>query len=138
MIDRFVGDYRWLSNFWPVEIEYSGLIYRSVESAYVASKTVDQSIRKHIQELPTSGKAKRFGKSIECRKGWDNMKSGYMFGFLEDKFKPETELAQKLIDTGNRYIIEGNDHGDTFWGVCNGEGKNVLGNHLMKIRDGLI
>lgn len=32
-------------------------------------------------------------------------------------------------------IIEVNNWGDTYWGVCNGIGDNHLGKILMKIRD---
>lgn len=37
--------------------------------------------------------------------------------------------------TGDAELIEGNNWGDTFWGVCNGRGENMLGKLLMEIRD---
>ena len=37
--------------------------------------------------------------------------------------------------TGDRVLVEGNDWGDTYWGMCNGEGKNYLGKMLMSIRE---
>jgi predicted NAD-dependent protein-ADP-ribosyltransferase YbiA (DUF1768 family) len=40
-----------------------------------------------------------------------------------------------LIDTGNEELCEFNTWGDTFYGVCNGVGKNILGKLLMEIRD---
>ena len=46
----------------------------------------------------------------------------------------DTVLAQKLIETGNAKLVEGNCWGDKFWGVCKGEGKNNLGLILMKVR----
>ena len=32
-------------------------------------------------------------------------------------------------------IVEDNDWGDRFWGICNCEGQNNLGKILMEIRD---
>ena len=43
-------------------------------------------------------------------------------------------LKQRLLNTGNAMLIEGNDWNDTFWGVCNGKGQNHLGKLLMEIR----
>ena len=45
--------------------------------------------------------------------------------------------AAFLLDTGDLYIEETNSWGDTFWGVCEGKGQNVLGNILMGIRTDL-
>ena len=60
-----------------------------------------------------------------------------MYELLKQKYKPNTILANKLICTGNSVIIEGNNWGDTFWGVCNGVGENQLGLLLMRIREEL-
>ena len=57
--------------------------------------------------------------------------------FLRRKFAPGTEMARKLLGTGNAHLAEGNNWGDTFWGTVNGEGQNVLGVLLMRIRDEL-
>ena len=36
--------------------------------------------------------------------------------------------------TGNAVLVEKNDWGDTFWGVCSGKGENYLGRLLMQVR----
>ena len=36
--------------------------------------------------------------------------------------------------TRDRVLIEGNDWGDTFWGMTDGEGENHLGKILMRVR----
>lgn len=46
-------------------------------------------------------------------------------------------MRARLLETGDAMLIEGNTWGDTFWGVCNGQGLNVLGNLLMEIRQEL-
>ena len=53
---------------------------------------------------------------------------------LKIKYSNE-ELKQKLLATQNLYLEETNTWGDTFWGVCNGKGYNMLGHLTMAIRD---
>jgi predicted NAD-dependent protein-ADP-ribosyltransferase YbiA (DUF1768 family) len=129
---QFRGEYRFLSNFYPVNIEYEGIEYPSVEHAYQACKSVDDNIRLEISKM-TTGKAKEFGKTIKYREDWVDVKVPLMKNLLLLKFQNE-ELKQKLISTGDDFIVEGNDWGDTFWGVCNGRGHNMLGVLLMYVR----
>ena len=137
-IESFTGKYRWMSNFHPVDIPFEGRTYMSVEAAYVAAKTLDETERKFIHSLPTSGKCKAFGRNgITLRYDWDHIKLGVMEQLLREKFKERTDLATRLIETGDCEIIEGNWWGDTFWGVCKGKGENHLGRLIMKIRSEL-
>lgn len=43
MIDKFDGEYDFLSNFYPCDIKFEGLLYNSNEAAYQAAKTIDAS-----------------------------------------------------------------------------------------------
>lgn len=61
------------------------------------------------------------------------MKLAHMEMFVEEKFK-EPELRQWLLATGDAKLVEGNQHGDRFWGVYNDVGENHLGRILMKVR----
>lgn len=133
-IESFSGANRFLSNFWPCEVEFEGMIFRSVEAGYVASKTLDLEIRKQVQQLDTSGKCKAFGKTIILRPDWKDVKLKVMEYLLRQKFKKGSELGNKLVETFPKILIEGNTWNDTFWGICNNEGKNHLGKLLMKIR----
>ena len=138
MIDLFRGDYFFLSNFYPCIITISKETYASVEHAYQALKSTDPKVRLPFQnpEL-TPGKAKRMGKSIILRDNWNLIKVDVMHTLVLKKFK-DKELARKLINTYPEELIEGNPWGDTFWGICNGEGQNNLGKILMIVRDNLI
>lgn len=159
MIERFWEQYRWLSNFWEVEIEFDGITYPSVEHYYVAMK-VDkpqkikleinkkladvymdiQQLREHISKIDTASKVKKFGQEqISVRKDWDDLKISVMKYGLEQKYSQEP-FRTKLIETGNEYIQEGNVWNDTHWGVNldTGEGKNILGKMIMKIREDLL
>lgn len=130
-IREFRGDYCFLSNFYPVEVTYDGYTYLNNESAFQAQK--DLSRRNEFTNLsPTS--AKRLGRRVNLRSDWEQIKLSIMEEILRCKFDQHPDLKEKLINTGDRLLIEGNTWNDTFWGVCKGKGQNHLGLLLMKIR----
>lgn len=133
MISKFSGKYRFLSNFWPVEIAYEDITYPSVEHAYQASKSLDKKLRQGISKLQTPGSAKRKGRELTLRKDWEDIKTQIMYDLLLLKFA-YPDLRENLIATNDLKLVEGNHWGDTFWGVCNGKGNNYLGKLLMQIR----
>lgn len=135
-IDKFKDKYFWLSNFHPVTIEMDGDLYPTVEHAYQALKTIDPTWRARIRWATTPGKAKRLGREAPLRTDWDYMKIGVMYCLLTTKFA-YPQLKQRLLDTNDDELIEGNEWGDTFWGQCKGEGDNWLGRLLMDVRHGL-
>jgi ribA/ribD-fused uncharacterized protein len=136
-IESFQGEFRWLSNFWPCEVELDGILYPSTENAYQAAKTLDLEVRSFFVTC-TPAKAKRKAKSLVIRDDWDMVKVNIMRDLISQKFTVHNELGKKLIDTFPREIIEGNTWNDTFWGVCNGVGKNILGRLLMQRREELV
>lgn len=137
MITEFRGQYRWLSNFWPATVTWWKHVYPTVEHAYQAAKTVNEEDRRRIAEAPTAAAAKQIGKTVTQRPDWEEVKVAVMAQLLVQKFAAGGQLAQKLLDTGDQEIVEGNNWGDTFWGVCRGKGQNNLGKLLMKIREDL-
>jgi ribA/ribD-fused uncharacterized protein len=136
VIFGFFGEYRFLSNFWPVPrgVYFEGLYYSSVEHAYQAGKTMDIAQRKAILRAPSALDAKSIGKHIVIRPGWDDLKLLHMEGCLRNKFKRETQL----VKTGTAKLVENNTWNDRFWGKCRGAGKNHMGLILMDIREDLI
>lgn len=136
-ITEFKGEFWWLSNFSPSKVILDGYEYPSVEHAYQAAKTVDPNERKQVRDAPGPGQAKKLGRKVAMREDWEQAKIGVMESMLRQKFDPESELAKKLLETGDGQLVEGNFWGDTFWGVCKGVGKNNLGKLLMKIRGDL-
>ena len=46
-------------------------------------------------------------------------------------------MKSMLLNTEDSILIEGNNHGDKFWGQVKGEGMNMLGKLLMEVRDDL-
>lgn len=57
-----------------------------------------------------------------------------MEDLLREKFQRK-DLKQKLLDTGDAELIEGNTWGDTYWGMVGNKGHNHLGRLLMKVRE---
>lgn len=136
-IESFSGTYRFLSNFWMVEVMLYDVMYKSVEHAYQAAKSVDEAYKKAIQEAPTPGEAKRLGKKAPLRPDWEQVKIDFMRYLVSYKFTMHHDLGKKLLATGHKELVEGNTWGDKFWGVCNGEGQNWLGRILMETRERL-
>ena len=133
-ITSFNDEHRFLSNFWPAEVELDGDIYTSVEHAYQAAKTLDRVGRIVIQRASSAGVAKKLGQTLPLRPNWDTMKFDIMTMLVFDKFRHHSSLRKQLLATGERELIEGNHWGDTYWGVCRGKGTNHLGNILMAVR----
>lgn len=136
MIDRFDGDYAFLSNFYPSSIFDSndGFTYPTVEHFFQAKKSVILKEREMISKAETPGKAKRMGRKVQLRSDWEDIKLFVMEDALRRKFSKQ-RLRAALLATGDEELIEGNWWGDTFWGVCDGIGENNLGKLLMKIRE---
>lgn len=135
-IVSFTGKYRFLSNFYPSKVLYDGEQCRTVEHAYQAAKAVKSNDRLMIRLADTPGQAKRVGRKVQLREHWEEVKVPIMLQLLKQKFG-DRALGDKLLATDDAQLIEGNSWGDTYWGVCNGVGTNVLGTLLMQVRDEL-
>jgi hypothetical protein len=133
-IAEFQGEYRFLSNFWPAEVEFEGITYPSVEHAYQSAKTLDIDERKRIAALPTPVEAKRAGRAVTLRSDWERVKFDVMERCVRDKFTRHPELCERLLATGEAELEEGNTWGDRVWGVYEGQGENRLGKILMQLR----
>lgn len=137
-IMEFRGNYAFLSNFWMAHFEYEGIQWLSAEAAYQAMKIEDALVWKYMAGL-TAGDAKKYGKRLNIRKDWNDIKIRKMTDVVFCKFSQNDYLKTMLLDTGDREIIEGNNWGDTYWGKINtnGEwhGRNELGRILMYVRD---
>lgn len=134
MIDSFSGEYRFLSNFYPSTLVWDGRIWKTSEHAYQAAKSLDEVDRILVHTCDTPGQAKRMGRKITLRPDWKQVKLNIMREIIIAKFEQNDDLCQKLIDTGEQELVEGNTWGDTFWGVCRGRGQNHLGKILMAYR----
>jgi len=134
LIDKFRGEYAFLSNFFPTLTEFEGLTYLSSEAAYQAAKTTDEKIRMNFIQM-TGAESKRYGKTITLRDDWEDIKLDVMREVIFNKFSSNKELRDKLLKTGEAKLVEGNTWGDSWWGIYSGTGENWLGRILMEVRD---
>jgi len=137
-IKSFRGKNGFLSNFYECDVLYDGINYKSSEAAFQAQKCVDFEERKIFADL-TAAEAKKLGRKVKLRKDWAHIKYSIKEGVVKAKFQQNPDLAKMLIDTGDAPLVEGNNWGETIWGVDSktGIGSNYLGIILMDIRDEL-
>lgn len=133
IIDRFYGEYEFLSNFHLAPVMYEGQMYRSSEAAFQAAKVCDPEKRIPFTTMD-SYTAKKAGRKVTLRHDWNEIRDQVMYRICLDKFTRNPKLREKLLATGDALLIEGNHWKDTYWGVCDGVGQNKLGNTLMHIR----
>ena len=86
-IISFRGPYRWLSNFFSCKLKYEGLHY------------------------PTRGETKR---AVPRPADWRVRSLSVMAQLIDQKFN-QPFFRGKLLATGDRFIVEGNSHGDVFF-----------------------
>lgn len=149
---EFQGEYRWLSNFTKVPVQYGGFLYPSTEHAYMAAKVESEETtftdwkgqqrkwREWVRspEAKRPGTVKKMSRFVPLREDWETRKVGVMLKLLRQKFAQEPFRTQ-LLGTGTAVIQEGNRWGDVFWGVDlrTGKGENILGKLIMQVRDEL-
>lgn len=136
MIDSFSGEHEFLSNFWTGhQVVVAGLKFISSEHAFQAMKSEEFTDKLQVQACKTPGQAKRMGRKIKLRPDWEEIKLKVMLDVVRAKFGQNPELMSLLLATGDRQLVEGNNHGDRFWGTVDGVGENHLGKILMRVRD---
>lgn len=110
VVNRFKGEYDFLGNRYPCGFVWQGVSYGSVDAAFRAL-------------------------SARCR-SQDEMLE-FMESLVQAKFYGNPGLMRRLLDTGNRTLINGNQKKELFWGVdlYSWLGENRLGKIIMEIRD---
>lgn len=143
-----------LSNFedkHPIKLD-NGLIALTAEHYFQAYKHINNKLlyNKILQVRTKTGKispnnARKLGKgSSKTGVGrlsqdeiivWNKNRSNIMYKILIAKFTQHNDLKNILLNTGNSILIE-NAPWDSYWGIGkNGNGENMLGKILMKVRD---
>jgi len=137
-VDRFRGEYHFLSNFYAAALDFDGLHYLNSEAAYQAQKCCSDAERERFTALQPL-EAKVLGRTVLLREDWDDVCVGLMARVLRAKFEQNPELAALLLATGDAVLVEANTWGDLFWGADarTGEGENHLGRLLMALREEL-
>lgn len=156
VIDSFRGEYRFLSNHYPSDIDMSYVWQPRItfkmptaEHAFQSLKAIHSGLEDsekmvwlwRIVGLTDPADAKHYGSKgmIEINPiQWDRMSEYYMGRVQQQKYLQNPELADRLIATGDAALIEGNTWGDRIWGQVDGVGENKLGHVLMQVRAQLV
>jgi len=134
------GKYFPLDNFYIAPFEYQGKEYQTCEHAFQSMKTMDLVQREKIRLCQTPGEAKGLGQLVPMRLDWEIIKYEVMYEIVREKMVKYKAIAELLLSTGNREIVEGNNWDDNCWGNCicakckDIPGRNCLGIILMRIR----
>lgn len=138
-INKFRGDYAFLSNFYPAPVSYMGQTYANNEAAFQAQKTLSAKEQRQfcIFRMHNPSDAKKLGRNLTLRPDWEKVKIRLMYEICMCKFMQNPELRDKLLATGDCILIEGNLWGDRYWGMVDGFGENHLGLILMDKREKL-
>jgi ribA/ribD-fused uncharacterized protein len=135
----FRGPTRWLSNFHLSPVKIDGILYPSVEHAYMAQKCADPNWKNKCQDSTVPpAEIKKLSYGVSLIPGWDEIRLSTMKKCLQSKFSI-SPLKERLLETGDVLLQEGNTWGDKFWGIdqVTGEGENHLGKLLMEVREEL-
>ncbi|MGR9229381.1 NADAR family protein [Rhizobium leguminosarum] len=130
-----------LSNLYRREIEFEGRIFPTSEHAYQAGKALKPAVREWIQAAPSPSLAAMAAHGLytwDVVPDWANIKFDRMRAVLRAKFTQHPDLAEILISTGTKRLVEAgsvNNAVNRLWGEVNGKGKNMLGAMLMELRD---
>lgn len=138
-ISQFRNEHYFLSNFFPINLSVNGKMYPSAEHAFQAAKCVNAADAERIRKAATPSIARSMGRRVLLKPNWERKRISTMLEILILKFEVP-QLKTLLKNTQGREIEESNTWHDIFWGTCScrehgGEGRNVLGNFLMLVRD---
>lgn len=134
-------DFYILSNFSSFAVNVFGRDFATSEHAYHWRKfnetdTVCANAIRHARSAHDAFKLAEQNKDFR-RKDWDAVKIEVMREILWAKVTQHEYVKRKLLATGTRELVE-DSWRDDFWGWgANRDGKNMLGNLWMEIRDAL-
>jgi ribA/ribD-fused uncharacterized protein len=132
------------SNLYRRPVEFEGVTYPTSEHAYQAGKALKPAVRDWIQAAPSPALAAMAAHGLytwDVVPNWADIKFDRMRRVLRAKFAQHADLAQLLISTGSKRLVEAgtmNNAVNRLWGEVAGVGQNMLGVMLMEIRFELI
>lgn len=138
VISDFRKKYSFLSNYAEKCFIWKDRMFCNSEAAFQSEKSLDPKVQDSFTRM-TASEAKSAGRRLKLRPDWEEVKDGIMEEIVYEKFSQNDYLLERLLDTGDAVLIEGNSWHDTYWGVdsSTGEGENKLGLILMRVRDRL-
>ena len=143
----------YLSNWYPSPFDLDGIHFSSVEQYIMYRKCMmfgDEASARAVLETEDTATQQAIGRKAKGYIGsvWAGMRQMVVYRGLLAKFRQNEELKQKLLDTGNTYLVEC-AASDKIWAcgvrldddkrfdASNWTGNNILGFALMAVRDQL-
>ena len=130
------GDFAFLSNFSIYPLMYEDKLWPTTEHAYQSAKFDDQKIKEEIFNAKSPLDAFNIGRNPKniLKKDWFEIRVKIMEDIVREKIKQYPVIYNKLIETGDREIIEASPI-DSFWGWGpDKKGENNMGKIWMKLR----
>lgn len=129
-----------LSNFSAFDVIWKGNRFRTSEAAYHWEKFPSYpDIQFKILDARSAHQALKIAEAFKDnrRSDWDAVKVAIMKEILREKVLQHDYVRKKLLETGDRELIE-NSWRDAEWGWGpDRNGKNLLGKLWMEIREEL-
>ncbi len=130
-------EYYIFSNFSAFKLDWKGRDWMTSEHAYHSEKFTDEQIKDALYDTRSAHDALNLSHQHKdaYRKDWDEVKLGIMKQILHAKALQHPYVMKKLLDSGDRELVE-NSWRDDFWGWGpNKDGNNHLGKLWMQVRD---
>lgn len=131
-----------LSNFSAFTLQWQGHRFDTSEAAYHYEKFRDTApeTAEAIRTAPSAHEAFKLADAHrdQQRPDWDDVKLDIMRAILRAKVDQHEYVRRKLLETGDRILVE-DSWRDDFWGIGeDGKGQNWLGRLWMEVRDELL
>jgi ribA/ribD-fused uncharacterized protein len=130
-------EYGWLANFSDHPITIKAIYYKTVEHYFQSQKFTNNDIKNQVIRSINAEQAKLIAKENKDKRvgNWADIKEQVMARGIYAKFTQYEDLKLKLIQTGNKIIVE-KTIDDYYWGCgLNNNGLNRMGVLLMKLRN---
>ena len=129
------------TNFYRAPIQVDGCTWPTTEHYFQAQKFVGTPYVDAVRKLPSARDAFQFARDPKVsrwrRSDWESVKDDVMLKALHMKFRQHEKLRRKLLETGEKKLIEHTSN-DSYWGDGgDGSGRNMLGKLLMQVRKDL-
>ncbi len=131
------------SNLYRREIEFEGDRFVTSEHAYQAGKARKPEVREWLMAAPSPALLAMAAHGLyywDVTPGWSRTKFDRMRGVLRAKFTQHGDLCDLLLSTGSARLVETatvDNEVNRLWGEVNGQGRNMLGELLMELREEL-
>ena len=126
-------EYYVFSNFSSFMLEWKGKLWPTSEYAYQAERFEDEGKIRNMRSSHEAFKFAQDNKNLQVA-NWNDIKVGIMKEILKEKVKQHPYVMKKLLESGERELIE-DSWRDDFWGWGpNKDGKNMLGKLWMEVR----